>query len=175
MSKTEFHFEFHSQIPDVGEPHRTTIENELRQIATNQRDMIGASVAIEGEAQEEKAIPHLYRVRIVAYIRPENIVGVEKTETVPGAVQGALEAVRRQIQQRREKFRKPWEQTDKVVRTENIFELTAQEIYDTYVDHLDNQAIQELNRDNVASTLMVKEDMEPEAAYYAADQILTFA
>jgi hypothetical protein len=54
--------------------------------------------------------PHRYEVRVVAYMRPEHVVAVEKQETVEGALKGALNAVERQVRELRDKLRERWKQ-----------------------------------------------------------------
>lgn len=172
MSKLDFHFEFNSDIPQVNEAMIAAAEARLRTLAENQSDMIGASVAVEELTGEET--PHAYRARAVAYIRPENVAAVEKDDGLELALEKALDALERQILARREKFRKPWEQPDRGVDT-SLYELTARELYDAYADQADPAALAALDRDKIAARLMVDQNLDQEAAYYAADQILVFA
>ena len=48
--------------------------------------------------------------RVVVYIRPENIAGVAQDETAEKALRGALQAVERQVRERRDKLREPYKQ-----------------------------------------------------------------
>jgi ribosome-associated translation inhibitor RaiA len=106
MDNPNFDFEFYSEVPDLSDDHRLEVQDRLEKLAGSKRDMIGASVAIEDIAGGET--PHFYRARIVAYIKPENIVAVEKGDNIEIALKGALEAVERQVRKRREKFGQPW-------------------------------------------------------------------
>ena len=106
---TNFDFEFYSDKSLVVGGLRAEAERRLRALAEGQTDLIGASVAVEEQAKGEDR-PHLYRARVVAYARPDNIVAVEKDGTIEAALRGAIDAVERQIRERREKLRKPWEQ-----------------------------------------------------------------
>jgi ribosome-associated translation inhibitor RaiA len=47
---------------------------------------------------------------VEAYVRPENVVAIEKDDTARGALQGALDAVERQIRELRERRRETWKQ-----------------------------------------------------------------
>ncbi len=104
---TEFYVEFQSEdLPD-DDALRAEAERRLGALAGEQDDMVGASVAIERMKSGET--PHVYRVRVVAYVRPENIAATEKSDSARGALKGALRAIERQVRAKREKLGKPWE------------------------------------------------------------------
>lgn len=107
----DFDFEFYAGVPHVDLELQDEAERRLRELAVDRNDIIGASVAVEEQARGED-FPHFYRVRIVAYARPDNIVAVEKDETIERALRGALEAVERQVRERREKLSEPWKRPD---------------------------------------------------------------
>ena len=69
--------------------------------------MIGAAAAVERVKHHET--PHTFRARIIAYIKPENIVVTQKADRATAALQQALEAVERSVRQRRETRGEPWE------------------------------------------------------------------
>ena len=81
-------------------------DRKLRALAEGHSDMIGASVAIEELTGVET--PHVYQARVVAYIRPNNIVAVEKRDSPESALKGAISAVERQVRELREKLGKSW-------------------------------------------------------------------
>lgn len=111
MPQMAFEFEFYSEDitnSQLKDDLRMEAGSRLRPLAEGHDDMVGASVAIEKPARRESA--YLYQARVIAYIKPENIVAVEKEESAMAALQAALDAVERQIRERREKRRTPWEQ-----------------------------------------------------------------
>jgi hypothetical protein len=57
----------------------------------------------------------------------------------------------------------------------SMYELTPQELYETYTEGVDPQRLIDLGRDKIATQLMVEEQLDEEEAYYAADQILVYA
>jgi hypothetical protein len=69
-------------------------------------DIVCAEVAIEELTGD--TTPHVYEARVVVYMRPENVVSVEKQETAIGALKGSLSAVERQVRSLREKLGEPW-------------------------------------------------------------------
>jgi len=172
VSRSEFHFEFHTHASHVAEQLRDEARQKLQSMAKDRADMVGASVAIEELTQEET--PHTYQARVVAYIRPENIAAVEKGETPEATLREALDAVETQIIKRRAKFHKPWERTDKV-NDMGVYELNAREIYDTFAQQRDATKLIEAGRDNLAAQLMTDEKLDRQAAYHAADQMLVHA
>jgi ribosome-associated translation inhibitor RaiA len=172
LSKSDFHFEFHSEVPNLASELIAEAESRLLELAEGHTDMVGAAMAVEELTHDQT--PHCYRVRIVVYIRPENIVAEEQEETLEGSFKGAIEAIERQVRQRREKLGKQWERPDKVVQEKNIRELTAREIFATYADQLNPTALLDWDRATLAAELMTSKGLDQEAAYYAADQILAF-
>ncbi|MDX1614391.1 MAG: hypothetical protein R3300_08780, partial [Candidatus Promineifilaceae bacterium] len=72
----------------------------LRELAGDKNDMIGAAVNIRQPAAGET--PPLHEVTVVAYTRPKHVAATEKQRNVIGALKGALDAVERQIKQKRE-------------------------------------------------------------------------
>jgi ribosome-associated translation inhibitor RaiA len=110
MAELDFTLEFNSDVTNG------TLENELfveadrrlRELAEGHDDLIGAAINIRTPAQAET--PPLYEATVVAYVRPENLAATEKSPDVYAALKGALDAVERQIRQKREKLGKRWEQ-----------------------------------------------------------------
>jgi ribosome-associated translation inhibitor RaiA len=110
MNSTEFDFEFYSKVPDPGDSLRREAESRLWELAEGYYDMIGASVALEELTQEET--PHVFEARVVAYIKPDNIAAIEKSDSALGALKGALSAVERQVREFRNKLGEPWKRPD---------------------------------------------------------------
>ncbi len=108
MGVLDFHLEFQSEVEPLEDAWITEAESRLRALAEGHDDMVGAAVGVEELTGAET--PHRYQVRVVAYIKPENIVGIEKEETVDAALKGALTAVERQVRSHRDKVRKQWQQ-----------------------------------------------------------------
>jgi ribosome-associated translation inhibitor RaiA len=105
-----FDFEFYSNV-DVNPSLRDEAEDRMRELADEHSDVIGASVAVEQEARGQD-MPHFYRVRVVAFARPDNIAAVEKSDGLGKAFRGALDAVERQVREKREKLGEPWKRPD---------------------------------------------------------------
>ncbi len=107
----DFNFEFYAGVPHVGVDLQDEAERRLRDLAAGHSDITGASVAVEEQARGED-LPHFYRVRVVAYTRPNNVVAVEKGETIETGLRGALDAVERQVREKREKLSESWKRPD---------------------------------------------------------------
>jgi hypothetical protein len=110
MDITNFEFEFYTEVPDQRDILKNEAQARLRDLAWGHMDMIGASVSMEELTQAET--PHVYQARIVAYIKPDNVVASEKDDTAPGALKGALDAVERQVRELRAKLSAPWKRPD---------------------------------------------------------------
>jgi hypothetical protein len=70
--------------------------------------VIGASVALDQPASGES--PYLYQARVVVYARPEHIAATEKGADLHSTLKGALNAVERQVRERRAKLSEGWKQ-----------------------------------------------------------------
>jgi hypothetical protein len=57
----------------------------------------------------------------------------------------------------------------------SVYELTAQEIYDSYAQGIDPADLLDQSRIDLATRLRVEEGLKQEEAYYAADQMLAYA
>jgi len=103
----DFTFEFFDHTDQLSgseaDALRTEAEQRLRRLQKGHSDITGAAATIERMAHGET--PHLYRARVVAYVRPENIAGVAKQDTPEGALKEALSAVERQVREKRERLR----------------------------------------------------------------------
>jgi hypothetical protein len=111
MDTLEYNFAFRNEasLPDQVEADLwTEADRRLRALAEGHTDIVDAAVAVEELTGD--TTPHLYEARVVVYIRPEDIVAVEKQETAEGALKGALDAVERQVRERRVKLRETWKQ-----------------------------------------------------------------
>lgn len=112
MEELDFTFEFHAEVPNLRDEFehelRMEAENRLYALAEGHTDLIGASVVLEQPAHAESA--YLYQARVVAYGRPDNTAAVEKDNTPQSALRGALQAVERQVRERREKLAERWKQ-----------------------------------------------------------------
>lgn len=107
--ESDFGFQSEASLTDHVEAElRAEAERRLKALVDGHTDIVGASVAVEELTGEET--PHLYEVRVVVYMRPEDVVAVEKQETVEGALKGALDAVERQVRSERAKRRETWKQ-----------------------------------------------------------------
>lgn len=106
----DFTIEFQSDVPHFDESLKAEAEDRLLKLASGHTDITGAAVAITQPAKSETGF--IYQARIVAYVRPQNIVAVEKDDNVAGALKGALKAIERQVRDKREKLGESWKRDD---------------------------------------------------------------
>ena len=126
VDELDFTIEFYSDLADktfegalMGQA-----ESHLRELAGEHNDLTGANVTIREQAAGQTPI---YEATVVAYVRPENIAGKEKDESPQAALQAALDAVERQIRQKRERLRERWEQPENDPITQEVVEVVAAE------------------------------------------------
>lgn len=108
MSQTDFSFEFLSEIDQPAEPLRIEAEERLLELTEDHTDIIGASVALEELTGAET--PHRFQTRIVVYMRPSNVVAVEKAPEAITSLQQTLNTVERQVREKRDQLRERWKQ-----------------------------------------------------------------
>lgn len=103
-----FTMEFYNEVQELGqrteEQLRAEAEQRLRKLMEGHTDITGAAVALEQPANRESA--YVFRARVVAYMRPENIAGVATEENPVQALKDALSAVERQVREKRDRLRK---------------------------------------------------------------------
>lgn len=127
MTGLDFTIEFHSDLddPSLEGELMALAEAELRELAAGHSDIIGASVTIRHPARAET--PPLHEATVVAYVRPNRVVGKEKQESVVGALKGALKAVERQVREKRDKLRERWEQPQSDPITQEVVDVVSVE------------------------------------------------
>ncbi len=108
MARLDFHIEFNVEIETVEEALLDETARRLRDLAGGHDDLTGASVALEELGGVET--PYVYQARVVVYIRPDNVVAVEKDDALETALKGALDAVERQVRELRQKRGQSWQQ-----------------------------------------------------------------
>jgi len=101
----QFHVGKETQIPGKLEQEA---RKRMMDLAQGHSDLIGAAANIERPARRESA--YIYEARIVAYVRPDNVVAVQKAVSAEAALDAALPAVERQVRSKRDILRKPWQQ-----------------------------------------------------------------
>jgi ribosome-associated translation inhibitor RaiA len=172
MGKSDFYVEFNVEVPNISHEFTLEAESRLRELAEGHSDIIGASVALENTVKAQT--PYQYKVRIVVYKRPKNLVVIKKDSEPMTALRDALDTLERKVYEIREKLGtaqfKRAQDTEKI-----IYELSAQEVYATYMKDADPADVLSHGRTKLAAKLMVEEGLDEEAAYYAADQIMRVA
>ncbi len=101
-----FDFEFTTEIPEPDAPLWEEANARLRELREGHDDIVDAAVTVEELTGSET--PYRYQARVVLYMRPDNIVGVEKAPDAMAALQSALDVVERQVRKDRAKRRETW-------------------------------------------------------------------
>lgn len=110
MEIVDFPIEFHSDVPNLSPELEAEAERRLLNLRGDHSDMTGAAISVSNPAQEE--VPYVFRVRIVVYTRPNDVVADKEDKTIEGAMKEALTAVERQIREKRKKLGEPWKRPD---------------------------------------------------------------
>ena len=172
MGSSDFYVDYNIEVSDVGEEFKREIEQQLEELARDHTDMIGAAVALEKTVDTQSY--DLYRVRILIYKRPQDIVVSKQDANPMVALRDALDTLERQIRESREKLAQ--KDTHRDTQIETIFyDLTADEIYATYAKGWQPEEVVEMDHTDIARRLILEHGLTPAAADFAADQILLVA
>lgn len=110
MGSTDFYVDYEAEVPSFPDELKAEIEKRLLDLASYHTDMVGAAVSVRTPGKGE--MPFLFQARIVVYTRPEDVVAVKKSDTLQGALKGALSAIERQVREKRNKLGEPWKRED---------------------------------------------------------------
>jgi ribosomal subunit interface protein len=172
MGSSDFYIDYNIEVSDVGEEFKREIEQQLGELARDHTDMVGAAVALEKTADTQSY--DLYRVRILVYMRPQDIVVSKQDANPMVALRDALDTLERQIRESREKLAQGDTHRDSEIETV-FYDLTADEIYATYAKGWQPEEVVEMDHTDIARRLILEHGLTPEAADFAADQILLVA
>lgn len=108
MSETNFPVEFNNEVDDVKKSENefyTLAVERLSKLAEGHNDISGAVVNFKQPSQGRET-SSIYEVTIVAYmVGSDHIAVTEKGEQFSASLDGALDAVERQVGERREQQR----------------------------------------------------------------------
>ena len=91
MANTDFYVDFNIEVPNIQDEFALVAERQLRSLASEHSDLVGAAVSLESIVKTET--PYLYQVRIVVYKRPEDIAVIEKNVEAMIALKDALQSL----------------------------------------------------------------------------------
>jgi ribosome-associated translation inhibitor RaiA len=172
MGSSDFYVDYNIETADVGEEFKRETEQRLRELASSHSDMIGAAVALEKTADTQTY--DVYRVRIVLYKRPKDIVVTKQDSDPMVTLREALQTLEEQVRASREKLAQ--QDTHRDSQIESVYyELSADEIYATYAKGWQPEDVLRMDHTEIASRLMVEQGLTQDAADFAADQILLVA
>ena len=172
MGSSDFYVDYNIEVSSMGEEFKRETERRLEELATSHSDMVGAAVALEKTADTQTY--DLYRVRIVVYKRPQDIVVTKQDAHPMIALRDALDTLEEQVRTSREKLAQKDTHRDTQIETV-YYELTADEIYATYAKGWQPEDVLRMDHTEIASRLMVEQGLTQDAADFAADQILLVA
>ena len=172
MGSSDFYIDYNIEVSDVGEEFKREIEQQLGELARDHTDMVGAAIALEKTVDTQSF--DLYRVRILIYKRPQDIVVSKQDANPMVALRDALDTLERQIRESRDKLSQ--RDTHRDTQIETVFyDLTAEEIYATYAKGWKPEEVVEMSHDDITRRLILDYGLTPDAADFAADQILLVA
>ena len=172
MGSSDFYIDYNIEVSEVGDEFKRETEQRLRELAGSHTDMVGAAVALEKTVDTQSY--DVYRVRIVVYMRPQD-VAVSKEEADPiVALREVLDTLESQIRTAREKLAQKDTHRDTQIETV-YYDLSADEIYATYAKGWQPEDVREMDHTQIASRLMLEHGLTQDAADFAADQILLVA
>ncbi len=172
MGSSDFYIDYNIEVSEVGDEFKRETEQRLRELAGSHTDMVGAAVALEKTVDTQSY--DIYRVRIVVYMRPQDVVADKEEADPMVALRDALDTLETQIRTAREKLAQKDTHRDTQIETV-YYDLTAEEIYATYAKGWQPEDVREMDHTQIASRLMLEHGLTQDAADFAADQILLVA
>jgi ribosome-associated translation inhibitor RaiA len=172
MGNSDFYIDYNIDVNNVSDRFKSETEQHLRKLAAAHSDIVGAAVAVEKVADTQTYDMH--RVRIVVYKRPQDVVVTTQDPDPMIALREVLETLEEQIRTSREKLSERNPHRDSQIESV-YYNLTAEEIHATYTKGWKADEILEMDRDEIVRHLLVNHDLTPDAADFAADQILLAA
>ena len=103
MDSARFPIEFNNELDDVQKSENknyTLAVDRLSELAEGHNDISGAVVNLKQPAKEHQTA-YINEVTIVVYMGSDHIAATEKGEHFQSALNGALDAVERQVRERR--------------------------------------------------------------------------
>ncbi len=110
MGDTELPIDWQIEVADWNDGLERELISRLNELAKNRRDITSAAVSITLPAKASTT--YTVHARIVIYMRPEQVVAKEDSNTTQGALKGALLAVERQVRELRKKLDESWKRAD---------------------------------------------------------------
>ena len=107
MERVDFPVEFNNEIDDVKKSENevyTLAVDRLSKLAEGHNDISGGVVNLKQPAQGHTTA-YIYEVTIVVYMGAEHIAATEKGHQFQATLDGALDAVERQVRERRKQQR----------------------------------------------------------------------
>jgi ribosome-associated translation inhibitor RaiA len=107
MDELDFTIELNSKLDDETEAVLfDEADRRLHKLAFGHDDLIGAAINIRIPVKGET--PSLYETTVTAYIRSENMAAIKKADSPEAALKSALDALERQVRDKREQLRDRW-------------------------------------------------------------------
>ena len=103
MGSSDFYIDYNIEVSDVGDEFKRETERRLGELASSHSDMIGAAVALEKTADTQTY--DVYRVRVLIYKRPQDIVVTKEDSDPMVTLRDALDTLEEQVRASREKTR----------------------------------------------------------------------
>ena len=172
MGNSDFYIDYNIEVSEVSDEFKRETDQRLRELATDHTDMVGAAVALEKTVDTQSY--DLYRVRILVYMRPQDIVVTKEDEEPMLTLREVLDTLERQVRETREKLAQKDTHRDAQIDTV-FYDLSADEIYATYAKGWQPEEVVEMDHTDIARRLMLEHGLAQDAADFAADQILLVA
>ena len=172
MGSSDFYVDYNIEVSDVGDEFKRETEQRLAELAESHSDMVGAAVALEKVADTQTY--DVYRVRILLYKRPQDLVVTNEDSDPMVALREALQTLEEQVRTSREKLAEKEPHRDSQIQSV-YYELSADEIYATYAKGWQPEEVVRMDHTEIASRLMIEQGLTQDAADFAADQILLVA
>lgn len=110
MATPDFPVEIRSDTEGFTEKLRGKALGRLTDLKGDHTDIVSAAITIEEIAKGEEAFR--YQFKVIAHMRPDPVIASKKADSVEAAMKSALDALERQVRERRDKLKEHWKRPD---------------------------------------------------------------
>ncbi len=110
MATPDFPVEIRSESDGFTDKLREKALSRLTELKGDHTDIVSAAITIEDVAKGEEAFR--YEFKVIVHMRPEPVFASKQSDSVEAAMKAALDALERQVRDRRAKLKEHWKRPD---------------------------------------------------------------
>lgn len=110
MVTPDFPVEIRSESDGFTDKLKEKTLRRLIDLKGDHTDIVSAAITIEDVAKGQEAFR--YEFKVIAHMRPDPVIASKQSDSVEAAMKAALDALERQVRERRAKLKEHWKRPD---------------------------------------------------------------